>query len=70
MNDYCGTHLMVIIFNMHRVYFSECNDNIFGLFQLIPYFLMDVFGSYPGIPGLFVAAIFSAALRYNLYDFT
>ncbi|XP_069699566.1 sodium-coupled monocarboxylate transporter 1-like isoform X2 [Periplaneta americana] len=30
--------------------------------QLIPYYLMDIASSVPGLPGLFVAGIFSAAL--------
>lgn len=30
--------------------------------QLLPYFMMRVMGSYPGLPGLFVAGIFSGAL--------
>jgi hypothetical protein len=31
--------------------------------QLLPLFVMDTMGSLPGIPGLFVAGIFSGALR-------
>ena len=27
---------------------------------------MSVFGDYPGIPGCFIAAIFAAALRYDV----
>lgn len=30
--------------------------------QLMPYFIMEVLGKIPGLPGLFVAVIFSAAL--------
>lgn len=30
--------------------------------QLIPYFVMDIFGGMPGLPGLLVSAVFSAAL--------
>lgn len=30
--------------------------------QMLPYFMMKVVGSYPGLPGLFVAGIFSGAL--------
>jgi hypothetical protein len=31
--------------------------------QLFPRFVMDTLGNYPGVPGLFVAGIFSGALR-------
>ncbi|XP_072049182.1 sodium-coupled monocarboxylate transporter 1-like [Amphiura filiformis] len=30
--------------------------------QLIPYMVMDILGQYPGLPGVFVAAMFSGAL--------
>ncbi|XP_022090148.1 sodium-coupled monocarboxylate transporter 1-like [Acanthaster planci] len=30
--------------------------------QLIPYFMMDLFGRIPGLPGFFTSAVFSAAL--------
>lgn len=32
--------------------------------QLLPLMVMRVLGDYPGMPGFFVAGIFSAALRY------
>lgn len=31
--------------------------------QLVPLFTMDVAGKFPGLPGLFIAGIFCAALR-------
>ena len=41
------------------------------LFQMVPLMVMDVLGFLPGIPGLFVSALFSASLRYiissNIY---
>lgn len=33
--------------------------------QLLPLLVMRVLGNYPGVPGIFVAGIFSAALRYD-----
>nr|CAH7752855.1 unnamed protein product [Callosobruchus chinensis] len=34
--------------------------------QLLPLLVMDVLGDFPGIPGIFIAGIFSAALRYQV----
>lgn len=31
--------------------------------QMVLYFVMDVFRELPGLPGLFVACLFSGALR-------
>lgn len=31
--------------------------------QLLPYYVMDVAGNVPGLPGLFIAGVVSAALR-------
>lgn len=31
--------------------------------QLLPYFVMQIAGDIPGLPGLFVSGVFSAALR-------
>lgn len=32
--------------------------------QLLPLLVMRLFGDYPGLPGLFVSGVFSAALRF------
>lgn len=32
--------------------------------QLLPLLVMDILGDYPGVPGLFVTGVFSAALRF------
>ena len=37
-------------------------ENMFSLFQLVPYFVLDVL-NYPGFPGVFLAVLFSGALR-------
>lgn len=31
--------------------------------QLLPYFVMDIAGNIPGLPGIFLSGVFSAALR-------
>lgn len=50
---------------MYALY-SDCDPMSVGLVskidQMVPYFVMDVTRDYPGLPGLFVAGIFSAAL--------
>ncbi|XP_071107016.1 sodium-coupled monocarboxylate transporter 1-like [Haliotis cracherodii] len=47
-------------------FYATCDPISFGLVfasdQLFPLFVMDVLGHVPGIPGLFVASIFSGAL--------
>lgn len=50
---------------MYALY-SDCDPMSLGLVskidQMVPYFVMDVTRNFPGLPGLFVAGIFSAAL--------
>ncbi|KAL3876307.1 hypothetical protein ACJMK2_034170 [Sinanodonta woodiana] len=47
-------------------FYRNCDPVQFGLVsqadQLLPLFVMDVMGNVPGVPGLFVAALFSGAL--------
>lgn len=38
--------------------------NNMTILQVLPYFVMDIFDSTPGMPGVFLAALFSASLRY------
>lgn len=46
--------------------YSDCDPISVGIVkkidQMLPYFVMDVTRDFPGLPGLFVAGIFSAAL--------
>ncbi|PIO40024.1 hypothetical protein AB205_0203560, partial [Aquarana catesbeiana] len=34
--------------------------------QMVLYFVMDILQDFPGLPGLFVACLFSGALRYDI----
>ena len=33
--------------------------------QILPLFVMEIMGRVPGLPGLFIAAVFSGSLRYS-----
>lgn len=41
------------------IFFTMC------FLQMVIYFVMDMLQGLPGLPGLFVACLFSAALRYS-----
>ncbi|XP_071839926.1 sodium-coupled monocarboxylate transporter 1-like isoform X2 [Apostichopus japonicus] len=47
-------------------YYSTCDPYTAGYVsqtdQLMPYFVLDLFNDYPGLPGLFTSSVFSAAL--------
>lgn len=49
-------------------YYNKCDPitrgSIMKADQLLPYYVMETFGNIPGLPGLFVSGVFSAALRY------
>lgn len=45
----------------HKLHFQLVREKD----QLLPLLMMDVLSDVPGLPGLFVAGIFSAALRYT-----
>ena len=47
--------------------FIVADYNMFLLLQLLPRMVMDIFESIPGIPGLFTASLFCAALRYETF---
>lgn len=48
-------------------YYYKCdpitNGRIHKTDQLLPYFVMHIAADLPGMPGLFVSGVFSAALR-------
>ncbi|XP_066991697.2 sodium-coupled monocarboxylate transporter 1 [Anabrus simplex] len=56
----CFTGLLI------HAYYHDCDPTsvkaITRQDQLLPYYVMDIAGNYPGLPGLFVAGVFSAAL--------
>lgn len=47
--------------------YSDCDpvasQKISRINMLVPYFIIDVSSRLPGLPGLFVAGVFSAAIR-------
>lgn len=63
---YCFPKYLKTLFTDEDVNFRVCKHTTsnpsFSL-QLLPLFVMDVLGHVPGIPGIFVACIFSGALR-------
>lgn len=50
-----------------KLKFDRSSEEIFALFppQMVIYFVMDMLQGLPGLPGLFIACLFSAALRYE-----
>ncbi|EMP28121.1 Sodium-coupled monocarboxylate transporter 2 [Chelonia mydas] len=53
-------------------HFKNCDPWTAGFIsapdQLMPYFVMDIFSTMPGLPGLFVACAFSGTLRYSIWS--
>ena len=37
----------------------------FLIFQMVPLMVLELLGDFPGVPGLFMACVFSASLRYR-----
>lgn len=60
--DVCNYYLGLVIYTKYK----DCDPVSAGyvktIDQLLPLFVMDTLGSYPGVPGLFVAGIYSASL--------
>lgn len=40
------------------------------LMKYMPYFVLDIFRSHPGFPGLFLACAYSGTLRYLNHSFS
>ncbi|XP_050390983.1 sodium-coupled monocarboxylate transporter 1 isoform X2 [Patella vulgata] len=59
-------YLSCLIGTVIYAFYRTCDPKTFNLItasdQLLPLFVMDVLGHIPGLPGLFVACIFSGAL--------
>ncbi len=53
--------------------YYNCDPVTLGLIerhdQLMPYFVMDTLSKYPGLPGLFVACVFSGSLRWGYFRY-
>ena len=69
-NDQVNTNLPSWLSSINRLLMCFCDSWLwkcvlmFGVFvQMVLYFVMDVFRDLPGLPGLFVACLFSGALR-------
>ena len=63
-----GLCLMAVVCGMVMyAKYGHCDPVSLGLIkrhdQLMPYFVMDTLSKYPGLPGLFVASVFSGSLR-------
>ncbi|KAK3088350.1 hypothetical protein FSP39_017961 [Pinctada imbricata] len=52
----------IVIYATYHTCDPYLDGKIISRDQILPYYVMEAFGSIPGIPGLFVACIFSAAL--------
>jgi hypothetical protein len=73
-NTYYSTLLSQTVNKWNSIYFEVLTFWSCGLhlqlatakYQLLPLFVMDTRKGMPGVPGLFVAGVFSAALRWKL----
>jgi solute carrier family 5 (sodium-coupled monocarboxylate transporter), member 8/12 len=71
----CGVAVGIVVFTLLSVYsglaiyakYHECDPVISRVIrkhdQVVPFAVMDFALSIPGFPGLFIAGVFSAALR-------
>lgn len=62
MSVTCVAGIVVFAYYVEQGCDPYTNDDVSNSNQIIPYFVMETLG-YPGIPGLFVACLFSGALR-------
>ena len=58
-HDHANVHVLIVELNISIFWVKYVKT----IDQLLPLFVMDTLGQYPGIPGLFVAGIYSASLR-------
>lgn len=58
----CCVLIGLIIYAKYETCDPFTNKKIKKVDQVLPYFVMDVAGKIPGLPGVFIAGIFSAAL--------
>ena len=47
----------------HAFNFLQHSNYFFSILQMVPLMVIEVLGILPGIPGLFLATLFSASLR-------
>ncbi|MBN3324998.1 SC5AC protein, partial [Atractosteus spatula] len=66
LTDRCGTWIskgLCVVFGVACTTMAVAAAYMGGVVQLMPYFVMDILGHLPGLPGLFVACAFSGTLR-------
>lgn len=56
-------YMGLVIFASYHKCDPITRGSIYKSDQLLPYFVMEIAAFMPGLPGLFVSGVFSAALR-------
>ena len=52
-------------FKIQNLQASQFLSNLYVQDQLVPFMVLDIAGTVPGLPGLFMAGVFSGSLRYQ-----
>ena len=52
-------------FEIQNLQASQFLSNLYVQDQLVPFMVLDIAGTVPGLPGLFMAGVFSGSLRYQ-----